>query len=48
VGVAAVPSIGRATRVDAPVAPEAEATRTLYERYANQIFGYCVHQLGSR
>ncbi|TML89600.1 MAG: RNA polymerase sigma factor [Actinobacteria bacterium] len=47
-GVAAVPSIGRATRVDAPVAPEAEATRTLYERYANQIFGYCVHQLGSR
>src|SRR5207253_6901353 len=37
-----------ATRVDAPVAPEAEATRTLYERYANQIFGYCVHQLGSR
>ena len=47
-GLAAVPSIGRASRVDAPAAPEAEATRTLYERYANQIFGYCFHQLGSR
>jgi RNA polymerase sigma-70 factor (ECF subfamily) len=24
------------------------ATRALYERYANQIFSYCLHQLGSR
>ena len=46
--MAAVPSIGRATRFDEPVAPEAEATRSLYEQYANQIFRYCLHQLGSR
>ncbi len=46
--MAAVPSIGRASRVEAPRAAEAEATHTLYERYANQIFGYCLHQLGSR
>jgi RNA polymerase sigma factor (sigma-70 family) len=30
------------------VAPEADATRALYERYANQIYRYCAHQLGSR
>jgi RNA polymerase sigma factor (sigma-70 family) len=29
-------------------APEAEATRDLYERYARQIHAYCLHQLGSR
>jgi RNA polymerase sigma factor (sigma-70 family) len=46
--LAAVPSIGRAVRVEPRVAPEADATRSLYERYANQIFRYCVHQLGSR
>lgn len=46
--MAAVPSDGRASRIEARVAPEAEATRALYERYANQIFGYCLHQLGSR
>ncbi len=46
--MAAVPSIGRAVRVEPRVAPEADATRGLYERYANQIYRYCVHQLGSR
>jgi RNA polymerase sigma factor (sigma-70 family) len=46
--VAAVPSIGRATRVEGHAAPETEATRALYERYGEQVFGYCLHQLGSR
>jgi RNA polymerase sigma factor (sigma-70 family) len=46
--LAAVPSTGRADQVDRLAAPEADATRTLYERHANQIFGYCLHQLGSR
>jgi RNA polymerase sigma factor (sigma-70 family) len=46
--LAAVPSIGRASGVDAQAPPEAQATRDLFERYANQIFGYCMHQLGSR
>ena len=46
--MAAVPSTGRADRVDRLAAPEADATRALYETYANQIFGYCLHQLGSR
>jgi DNA-directed RNA polymerase specialized sigma24 family protein len=47
--MAAVPSIGRASQVEgARVAPEADATHALYERYATQIFGYCFNQLGSR
>ena len=46
--MAAVPSIGRASRVEGAVAPEADVTRALYEQYANQVFRYCVHQLGSR
>jgi RNA polymerase sigma factor (sigma-70 family) len=46
--VAAVPSIGRATRVERKVAPSAVAAGELYERYSAQIFGYCLHQLGSR
>jgi RNA polymerase sigma factor (sigma-70 family) len=46
--VAAVPSIGRASRVERSAAPGAEATSELYERYSSQIFGYCLHQLGSR
>jgi RNA polymerase sigma factor (sigma-70 family) len=46
--LAAVPSTGRADQVDRLAAPEADATRALYETYANQIFGYCLHQLGSR
>jgi RNA polymerase sigma factor (sigma-70 family) len=46
--MAAVPSRGRANHLEGPLAPEAEATRALYERYANQVFRYCLHQLGSR
>jgi RNA polymerase sigma factor (sigma-70 family) len=46
--LAAVPSIGRATRIEGDLAPEADATRALYEQYANQVFRYCLHQLGSR
>jgi RNA polymerase sigma factor (sigma-70 family) len=44
----AVPSRGRAVRVEGAPAPEADLTRALYEQYANQIFRYCLHQLGSR
>jgi RNA polymerase sigma factor (sigma-70 family) len=46
--LAAVPSIGRASRVERPAAPGADAAGDLYERYSAQIFGYCFHQLGSR
>jgi RNA polymerase sigma factor (sigma-70 family) len=46
--VAAVPSIGRASRVERPDAPGAAAAGDLYERYSAQIYGYCLHQLGSR
>jgi RNA polymerase sigma factor (sigma-70 family) len=34
--------------VEGALAPEADVTRDLYEQYANQIFRYCLHQLGSR
>ncbi|MFL5945026.1 MAG: RNA polymerase sigma factor [Gaiellaceae bacterium] len=46
--MAAVPSIGRATRVDRPDVAGAAAAGDLYERYSGQIYGYCFHQLGSR
>jgi RNA polymerase sigma factor (sigma-70 family) len=46
--VAAVPSIGRATRVERPNARSAAAAADLYERYSGPIYGYCLHQLGSR
>jgi RNA polymerase sigma factor (sigma-70 family) len=46
--MAAVPSIGRATRVERPTAPGADAAGVLYERYSSQIHSYCLHQLGSR
>jgi RNA polymerase sigma factor (sigma-70 family) len=46
--VAAVPSIGRATRVERSVTPGADAAGDLYARYSGQILGYCMHQLGSR
>jgi RNA polymerase sigma factor (sigma-70 family) len=46
--LAAVPSIGRANRVEGIAPAEADLTRALYEEYANQIFRYCLHQLGSR
>jgi RNA polymerase sigma factor (sigma-70 family) len=35
-------------RVEGGLTPEADLTRALYEQYANQIFRYCLHQLGSR
>jgi RNA polymerase sigma factor (sigma-70 family) len=45
----AVPSRGRASEVTPRrAAPEADATRELYERYARQIYSYCLHQLGNR
>ena len=46
--MAAVPSIGRASGVERPNAPSAAAAGDLYERYSAQIYGYCLHQLGSR
>lgn len=46
--MAAVPSAGRASRLEPSLPNEATATRDLYERHANQIFRYCQHQLGSR
>ena len=46
--MAAVPSIGRAARVEGAPAPEADLTRALYEQYGSQLFRYCLHQLGSR
>src|SRR4051794_14565632 len=43
------PSTGRASEVTPRrAAPEADATRDLYERYARQIYTYCLHQLGNR
>jgi RNA polymerase sigma factor (sigma-70 family) len=47
--LAAVPSIGRASAVEPrPAGPEAQATSLLYERYARQIFNFCLHRLGNR
>ena len=46
--MAAVPSIGRETRVERPSVDGAAAAGDLYKRYSPQIFGYCLHQLGSR
>jgi RNA polymerase sigma factor (sigma-70 family) len=46
--VSAVPSIGRASRVDRSTAPGAQAASDLYERFSAQVFGFCFHQLGSR
>ena len=45
--MAAVPSIGRANRVE-PNGSRGEATHALYERFHGQIFGFCFNQLGSR
>ena len=45
--MAAAPA-GRATRIERRVAPEADATRQLYERYSGQVFGYCLSRLGNR
>lgn len=47
-GLAAVPSIGRATLVERPSAREAATTHALYESHSRRIYSYCLHQLGSR
>ena len=45
----AVPSIGRAGQPSPQhAAPEADATRRLYEQYARQIYAYCLHQLRNK
>ena len=45
----AVPSIGRAAQpTPQHAAPEADATRRLYEQYARQIYAYCLHQLRNK
>jgi RNA polymerase sigma factor (sigma-70 family) len=46
--LSAVPSIGRAARIESRRAAGAETTSDLFERFSRQIFGYCLHQLGSR
>jgi len=46
--MAAVPSIGRASRVERRVAPAVDVATQLYDRYSAQLYGYCLHQLGSR
>ena len=46
--MAAVPSFGRAAGVERHAARGADPTSDLYERYSAQIFGYCLHRLGSR
>ena len=46
--MAARPSIGRADRGAGAIPAEADLTRVLYERYAAQVFGFCLHQLGFR
>ena len=46
--MAAVPSIGRASLVERPVAHEAAAAHALYESHSRRIYSYCLHQLGSR
>jgi RNA polymerase sigma factor (sigma-70 family) len=47
--LAAAPSIGRASAVEAPPrAREAELTHALYERHSHQLYGFCFAKLGSR
>ena len=41
--MSAVPFIG-----EVGIAPEADLTRTLYERHAAQIYRFCFHRLGTR
>jgi len=47
--MAAAPSIGRATGVEAPpAAPGSLAAHTLYERHADRVFAYCAYHLRDR
>lgn len=47
--MAAAPSIGRATGVEAPAAPPGSlAVHTLYERHADRVLAYCAYHLRDR
>jgi RNA polymerase sigma factor (sigma-70 family) len=47
--MAAAPSIGRATGVEAPAAaPGSLAVQTLYEHHADRVLAYCVYHLRDR
>ena len=47
--MAAAPSIGRATGVEAPAAaPGSLAVQTLYERHADRVLAYCTYHLRDR
>ena len=46
--VAASPALVRSPARGVESVPAAEATRLLYERYYDRVFGYCLYQLGSR
>jgi RNA polymerase sigma factor (sigma-70 family) len=47
--MAAAPSIGRATGVEAPAAPPGSlAVHTLYERHADRVLAYCAYRLRDR
>jgi RNA polymerase sigma factor (sigma-70 family) len=47
--MAAAPSIGRATGVEAPAAPPGSlAVQTLYEHHADRVLAYCVYHLRDR
>jgi RNA polymerase sigma factor (sigma-70 family) len=47
--MAAAPSIGRATGVEAPApAPGSLAVHTLYERHADRVLAYCAYHLRDR
>ena len=43
--MAAVPDVGRATRVESQVAPEATATQDLYERYSRPELTAAIQQM---
>jgi len=46
--LAAVPSIGRASGLEPPAPASGAAASELFHRFAPQILGYCLSQLGSR
>jgi RNA polymerase sigma factor (sigma-70 family) len=47
--MAAAPSIGRATGVEAPAAPPGSlAVQTLYEHHADRVLAYCTYHLRDR
>jgi hypothetical protein len=46
--VASVPSVGRASEVEAPVSAETAATDELYKRHAERIYRFCLRRLRSR